>query len=48
MEVDFVGHPLLDVIENMDPDPDFRSRHQLSETYYRFTLGSRNRKSPKC
>ncbi|MEZ5056087.1 MAG: lipid-A-disaccharide synthase [Saprospiraceae bacterium] len=31
MEVDFVGHPLLDVIENMDPDPGFRSRHQLSE-----------------
>jgi lipid-A-disaccharide synthase len=31
MEVNFVGHPLLDVIENLDPDPQFRSRHQLNE-----------------
>jgi len=31
VEVDFVGHPLLDVIPGYQPDPDFRSRHGLSD-----------------
>ncbi|MCB0637250.1 MAG: lipid-A-disaccharide synthase [Lewinella sp.] len=28
-EVDYVGHPLLDVIDDFRPDPNFRSRFQL-------------------
>lgn len=30
-QVDFVGHPLLDVSEHFEPDPDFKSRHQLPD-----------------
>lgn len=29
-EVDFVGHPLLDVVARRSPDPDFLQMHQLS------------------
>lgn len=31
VEVDYVGHPLLDVIHDLEPDPDFRTRNGLSE-----------------
>ncbi len=31
MEVDFVGHPLLDVVEGFAPDPDFRQKNDLDE-----------------
>lgn len=31
MEVNFVGHPLLDVIQDHHADPDFRSKNQLSD-----------------
>lgn len=30
-EADFVGHPLLDVVLNKTPNPDFRSKHGLSD-----------------
>lgn len=30
-EADFVGHPLLDVVQQRQPDPRFRSEHQLSD-----------------
>lgn len=30
-QVDFVGHPLLDVIEHFEPDPEFKNRHQLPD-----------------
>jgi lipid-A-disaccharide synthase len=30
-EVNFVGHPLLDVVDQFKPAPDFRRRHGLSE-----------------
>ncbi|WP_367388855.1 lipid-A-disaccharide synthase [Lewinella sp. LCG006] len=31
MEVNFVGHPLLDVIRDHHPDPDFRQKNKLSD-----------------
>lgn len=31
VDVDYVGHPLLDVIQDQRPDPDFRSRNTLTE-----------------
>lgn len=31
MDVDFVGHPLLDVIKNRTPNHSFRQQHQLSD-----------------
>ncbi len=31
MKVDFIGHPLLDVIQNRKIDADFRKQHQLSK-----------------
>lgn len=30
-EVHYIGHPLLDVVNNFEPDPHFRSRFQLDE-----------------
>lgn len=30
-KVDFVGHPLLDVVQDFQMDDDFKSRHQLSD-----------------
>jgi len=30
-EVEFVGHPLLDVVENFQPNPDFRHENALDE-----------------
>lgn len=30
-KVDFVGHPLLDAIENLPPAPEFRQKHHLDE-----------------
>lgn len=30
-EVDFVGHPLLDVVENFQPNPQFHAENQLDE-----------------
>lgn len=30
-EVDFVGHPLLDVVENFQPNPEFRAENALDE-----------------
>ena len=31
LKVDFVGHPLLDSIENLQTDPNFKKTHQLKE-----------------
>lgn len=31
VEVDFVGHPLLDALDRIEVDPEFRTRHNLSE-----------------
>lgn len=31
MEVDFVGHPLLDTLKDLQPDPTFRFRHNLQQ-----------------
>ena len=31
VQVDFVGHPLLDVVKNVEPDPNFRQKWQLSD-----------------
>ncbi len=31
VDVDYVGHPLLDVVHDQQPDPDFRSRNNLTE-----------------
>lgn len=31
VQVDFVGHPLLDVVKNFEPEPNFRQKWQLSD-----------------
>lgn len=31
VEVDFVGHPLLDALDKLEVDPAFRERHQLTD-----------------